>query len=228
LKFAASDADKISTALKQFCAFTVRKVAGRDQFAVMRALHEVAGRCGPDDEFLVYFSGHGVLDAGHLFLLLDATREPVANSALRASWVMDVLKQSNARNRILILDCCHAGAVGGWKDDLKVSSIVPTAPSLSVLCASERLERARELESLKGSFLTHEICNILGTKSLVSVTSLIKLLQVRFGLPGEKSFVGRRQFPSRTEDHEATLIRWTVGTAAIFRKGFRISSHDTR
>lgn len=179
LKFALSDCQKMAAALKQYCDFSVRRIAGRDASTVLTRLQEAAGSCRAEDDFLAYFSGHGELNWGDLFLLLDKTQENLLGSSLRASWVMDVLKQTSAQNKMLILDCCHAGAASGLKGDVELASIVPPGPSLLVLCASDRLERARELDALKGSFLTHEICNILSTRTHLPVTVLARELQQR-------------------------------------------------
>ena len=179
LRFAASDAKKVGDALKHYCDFRVRVARGVSSYSVVRELDTVAADCNAEDDFLVYFSGHGVLEGGQLFLLLDRTGERLFTTAVRASWIMDALKHAQARNKILILDCCHAGAATGLKGDIDVTDIVTPGPSMLVLCASDRLERARELDSLQGSFLAHELCDIVTTTDPVSVTLLTKQLRER-------------------------------------------------
>ena len=69
-----------------------------------------------DDILLLYYSGHGLLDAdGWLYFALHGTsiRRPSAAS-LDAAWVKRIMDRSPSQRQALILDCCHSGAfVGG-------------------------------------------------------------------------------------------------------------------
>ncbi|MGC4815034.1 caspase family protein [Micromonospora sp. DT228] len=74
----------------------------------------IAERCGEaEDLLLVYYAGHGLLDDnGELFLALPGT-DPrpdwLKYTAIPFSWVRDAMRDSPARTRVLILDCCFAG-----------------------------------------------------------------------------------------------------------------------
>ncbi|MEH1163762.1 caspase family protein [Micromonospora sp. CPCC 205539] len=74
----------------------------------------IAERCGEaDDLLLVYYAGHGLLDDnGELFLALPGT-DPrpdwLKYTAIPFSWIRDAMRESPARTRVLILDCCFAG-----------------------------------------------------------------------------------------------------------------------
>jgi hypothetical protein len=64
-----------------------------------------------EDLLLVYYAGHGVLDRrGHLYLSLpDTTRKSEHFTALDIGKLREVIGESNAANRVLILDCCFSG-----------------------------------------------------------------------------------------------------------------------
>lgn len=74
----------------------------------------IAERCGEaEDLLLVYYAGHGLIDDnGELFLALPGTNprpDLLKYTAIPFSWVRDAMRDSPARTRVLILDCCFAG-----------------------------------------------------------------------------------------------------------------------
>ncbi|MET8087405.1 caspase family protein [Micromonospora sp. NPDC005237] len=74
----------------------------------------IAERCGEaEDLLLVYYAGHGLLDDnGELFLALSGTNprpDWLKYTAIPFSWIRDAMRDSPARTRVLILDCCFAG-----------------------------------------------------------------------------------------------------------------------
>jgi formylglycine-generating enzyme required for sulfatase activity len=195
LRYAVRDADQIAGVLAApRCGFKVRRpVPGATVAAVLTELEEVAENCGPDDEFICYFSGHGVLEGGSLLLLWDETdlvRRPLA-TGIPISRLMTALSFCKARNKLLILDCCHAGAAAsalGLKSGarLPIKDIGIVAANHLMLVAGDRLDRTREFDSLGGGFLTTSICLALsgtaspaGDSALISIDDLHHWLQER-------------------------------------------------
>jgi len=77
------------------------------------------------DLLLVYYAGHGLVDAkGKLYLALPRTRrDQLRWTGLPFSHVQDVILDSPAANRVLILDCCFAGrAIEAMSDPQSVVS----------------------------------------------------------------------------------------------------------
>lgn len=65
---------------------------------------------GDPDIALLYFSGHGDLDdIGGYIVTPDATQDDVGVSM---SEILSMVNNSKAKNRIIILDCCHSGFFG--------------------------------------------------------------------------------------------------------------------
>ncbi len=63
------------------------------------------------DTVLVYFSGHGQLDNGQHFLVtINAQRNNLGFTALKTQTLRGWLDSCKAKQKLLILDCCHAGA----------------------------------------------------------------------------------------------------------------------
>ncbi|MGV9823472.1 caspase family protein [Nocardia xishanensis] len=87
---------------------------------VYRTLLHYAQR--PADTLLVYFAGHGRTDLrNNLYLALaDTAPEELRVSGLPFDLVRELLTDSRATNKVLILDCCFSGhaipAMGGAED----------------------------------------------------------------------------------------------------------------
>lgn len=170
LKFARKDTERLKATLSSpRCNFDViTPKTGDNSWAVRQQLTSITETCLPEDTLICYFSGHGILEKGSLFLFWDnTTPDRLLTTALPVTEIMEALKYCKANSKLLILDCCHAGAVVnmlGLKDavGLRVEEMLINPDNHLVLMASGRLERARELESLEGSFLTFNICSALG------------------------------------------------------------------
>lgn len=69
-----------------------------------------------DDLILLFFSGHGVKDdSSRLYLATTLTRktpqgELVKSTAVPASFVNDVMRNSRSKRQVVLLDCCFSGA----------------------------------------------------------------------------------------------------------------------
>lgn len=83
---------------------------------IRQVVDEVLADAGPDDDLLVYLSGHGTLDLDwqgtpDLFLAVrDTQKEDLPHTALRVRELQDRLAESRAGRKVLILDACHHGA----------------------------------------------------------------------------------------------------------------------
>ena len=93
--------DEVVTLLNQDCA-SVRKAIARFYDQRQR-----------DDLLLLYFSGHGVKDEqGHLYLALrDTETGLLAGSAIETAFITGRMDRSFSKRQVLVLDCCHSGAV---------------------------------------------------------------------------------------------------------------------
>lgn len=171
LQYALEDAIRIKTCLESpRCGFDVTLLeSDTDPFEIRRRLYSIAESCTPKDTFICYFAGHGVLERGSLFLFLDKTEiGRLGTTSLPISEVLQAFQFCQAHSKLLVLDCCHAGAavnVAGLRSptDESIKEIIDPDNHL-VLMASDRFEKARELDTLKGGFLTASICAALSEK----------------------------------------------------------------
>nr|GEV52263.1 hypothetical protein [Tanacetum cinerariifolium] len=65
---------------------------------------------GPCDTALLYFSGHGLLNATGGYILAPDYRPN--DEGLSMEQILILLNASQAKDKIIILDCCHSGALG--------------------------------------------------------------------------------------------------------------------
>lgn len=83
-----------------------------DGAVVARTVREAAAEVHPDGLLVVYYAGHGLIDAfdGSLVLALADT-DPAApyEAGLRYELLRRAIAGSPARRRVVILDCCYAG-----------------------------------------------------------------------------------------------------------------------
>ena len=72
-------------------------------------------RPAPEDEIVVFFSGHGFRDSdGRMYLApLDCDAANPAPSGISVEWLREQLSACRARFKLLVLDACHAGSEKG-------------------------------------------------------------------------------------------------------------------
>jgi hypothetical protein len=168
LQYALRDVDKMQKCLSgPKCGFVVTVPrAGADVWEVRRQMIELMELCSEEDIFVCYFSGHGKVEKGSLMLFWDDTRvDRLLSTAISVRELLEGMRQCRAGNRLVILDCCHAGFVArmlGLKSDFRLSmEDLISSDNYTILMASDHLEQARELDMYQGSFLTANICAAL-------------------------------------------------------------------
>lgn len=96
---------------------------------------------GDADMALLYFSGHGYIDStGGYLVTTDAQRY---DEGVSMADVLTFANASKAKNKVIILDCCHSGAMGSPK--IGTSHLAQLSEGLSVLTASRDSEYALEI-----------------------------------------------------------------------------------
>ena len=107
-----NDVDAISALLTEKYGFetTVLKDASRDE--MMRTLSEISRSLGPNDNFLIYFAGHGSYQDGEAFWepVNSVYNEPYVNS-IDLENINQHLQITQARKVLVVADSCYAG---GW------------------------------------------------------------------------------------------------------------------
>lgn len=92
--------------------FSVRKLPDeRSSGTAMDAIQELFS--GDSDVALLYFSGHGFANSiGAQLVFPNDLCGRSYQKGIQMSDIMSVVDKSKVKNKIVILDCCHSGAIG--------------------------------------------------------------------------------------------------------------------
>src|SRR5712692_9374772 len=96
---------------------------------------------GDPDVALLYFSGHGVITSlGGYIVTTDFKKY---DEGVSMDDILNLANHSKAKDKIIILDCCHSGALGS--PTIAGSNVAQLSEGLSVLTASRDSESALEI-----------------------------------------------------------------------------------
>src|SRR3984893_17003127 len=152
LRFPQNDAQKLAEVLKDpdTCGFEARHYLNTPSLEILSDLDEISRELAQDDTLLFYYSGHGKLSGNELCLVSKETRTArLRATSIKASEVLGYLQESSARRRILVLDCCHSGAMANiYKGGDAESALNGLAYSYGtcILTASTAIQWAEERE----------------------------------------------------------------------------------
>ncbi|WP_298918907.1 caspase family protein [uncultured Roseobacter sp.] len=91
----------------------VELITKGNHMAALTRIEEITAGTRRDDLVLVYYAGHGLVRNQKLHLAFADTRAGLVHStAMKYGNLLDVIEQAPARARLVILDCCYAGAAG--------------------------------------------------------------------------------------------------------------------
>jgi hypothetical protein len=138
------------------------KVANTDKSMITRReLKELAIELFKDDceVALFYFSGHGYIENTGSYLITSECSD--GDSGLPLNELLQIANESPARNKIIILDCCHAGFLGKKAGGDKESTL---SEGLTILTASSEDQYAME-ENGSGVFTTLLVDALNGSAS---------------------------------------------------------------
>ena len=109
----------------------------------------------------MYFSGHGKLDQnGRLHLCMqDTETTDLLSTAVSSARINEFAEASRARNVVIVLDCCHAGAFRGGDFGDAVAG-----PGRYVLtsCRGTQLANDATVENGTSYFTQHLVEGLLG------------------------------------------------------------------
>jgi hypothetical protein len=127
----------------------------------IRVMGRFFGSAAREDVLLLYFSGHGKLDQnGRLHLCMQDTESTdLLSTAVSSARINEFADACRARNVIIVLDCCHAGAFrsGGLSDAV-------AGPGRYVLtsCRGTQLANDATVENGTSYFTQHLVDGLLG------------------------------------------------------------------
>ncbi len=180
LSGAVNDAHSVKTVLERnadgttnFATPRLLTGTGPDKDVPRAELREAVAELFADDAevALLYFAGHGFIDATGGFLCAsDCTS---GSDGLSLGEVMTMANQSLARNKIIILDSCHSGVAG---NNALTAQVAEITEGVTILTASTDKQYAMETPGGSGVFtsllvdaLSGAAANLVGKVSPGSV-----------------------------------------------------------
>ena len=113
LKTAVNDARSVAALLESDYAFNVQLLLNATRNEVIRALANLRGDLGPNDNLLIYYAGHGVLDEyanqGY-WLPVDAEKDSPGNW-ISNSDITDATRAMRAKHVLVVADSCYSGTL---------------------------------------------------------------------------------------------------------------------
>ena len=113
LKTAVNDAKGVAEVLERDYGFAVQLLLNATRSDVLRALSQLRGELGPNDNLVVYYAGHGVLDEyaeqGY-WLPVDAERDNPAYW-ISNSDITDAMRAIRAKHVMVVADSCYSGTL---------------------------------------------------------------------------------------------------------------------
>lgn len=119
-----------------------------------------------DDLLLFYFSGHGMVENGQSYLLPRDVSFPILKyTAVSMGDVREIINDSSARAKVVILDACHSGAAIG-KAMLTMTSeflqnVFEEAEGMAILASCKQGEVSWEWHEANTSVFTHYLLEAL-------------------------------------------------------------------
>jgi tetratricopeptide (TPR) repeat protein len=159
LQYAEKDVEHLQRALSDHpCEFTdVKSAIATNPLDVLIGLERLATSCERSDLLIVHFSGHGKVWGGNLYLICNETEIDARlfeATAINISRLKTILDLCNAKHKLLVLDCCHAGtahAGGTWRGEQELETALQDIKGSvsAILSACAAHKPTRELDTLE-------------------------------------------------------------------------------
>ncbi len=137
---------------------------------ILGALSSMSQNAGEDDLLVFYFSGHGMAKDGESYLLpSDASLSALKHTAIAMRDVHELMEQSQARAKVLILDACHSGASLGKAASTMTSAFMQrvfnNAEGVAVLASCKQGQLSWEWREERRSVFTYYLLQAIEGKA---------------------------------------------------------------
>ena len=131
-----------------------------DSHKVFSEIHRFIKKLKPQDLLLFYFSGHGYLSHDNKLWLCtsDTHTADLETSAINYDRLSSLMDRRKLKNVIVLLDCCHSGAVVTRDNDqgkARFESQLEQSNGRCVLASSTAVQKSKEDASLGHGVFTH-------------------------------------------------------------------------
>lgn len=202
--------------------------ADPDKSSILSKLDDFADAALKTDTLIFYFSGHGYIQKGKLYLVLADDLSKNKNS-IRITQILETLEQCAARNLLIILDCCRsATSARSWNPDEKVR--------YRMLTASGEFDEGKEFDELKASFLTYHFNKglleyahlIADTENKIRINKFHDWLEKQVKIHNSRTGAIQVPIPSLFGNHKENIEIATIEHLSNFDRNKDLTFEDRR
>lgn len=169
--------------------------------SILTAIRGFIEKAEADDVAAIFMAGHGVRDlitGTYYFLPHPATGEDFFTKGLRVEELNDMVRilQRTVRHVVVLLDTCHAGALGVDLPQMQVANDLPAqvrAEGVFLLAATKPGDESKEVPKLGHGVFTYALLNALHGKAATGDDGLLSLAELVIYLGEEVPRLTNRQ-----------------------------------
>lgn len=113
LQSAVNDATAVAQLLRERYGYKTNLLLNATRFQLLTALNEAREALGPEDNLLVYYAGHGEVDAdGKQGYWIPVDAQPgMSNTWVSNTSISEILETMKAQHVLVVADSCYSGAM---------------------------------------------------------------------------------------------------------------------
>ncbi len=112
LKSAASDATAVASVLRDRYGYQTTLLLNAGRLEMLSALDDMRKKLGPDDSLLIYYAGHGEIDAaGKGYWIPSDASAASSKTWISNAMITDVLNTMPAKHVLTVADSCYSGTM---------------------------------------------------------------------------------------------------------------------
>ena len=112
LKSAASDATAVANVLRNRYGYQTKLLLNAGRLETMTALDDMRQQLGPQDNLLIYYAGHGEIDASGKGYWIPSDASSSSNKTwISNAMISDVLNAIPAKHILTVVDSCYSGTM---------------------------------------------------------------------------------------------------------------------
>lgn len=113
LKSAVNDANAVATLLRSRYGYETTQVLDGTRLEILSALNDMREKLKPEDNLLVYYAGHGEIDASGKqgYWIPTDGASGAANTWISNAAISDILNAIQARHVLVVADSCYSGSM---------------------------------------------------------------------------------------------------------------------
>jgi uncharacterized caspase-like protein len=111
LKSAASDATAVANVLRSRYGYQATVLLNASRLEMLSALNDMREKLGANDNLLIYYAGHGELDAGKGYWVPSDGVAGNPKTWISNAMVSDILNAMPAKHVLTVVDSCYSGTM---------------------------------------------------------------------------------------------------------------------